>query len=37
MISYKKDWQIVLRVDRERYYQWTDKYYEWTEEWTDKF
>ena len=37
MISYKKDRQIVLRVDRERYYQWTDKYYEWTEEWTDKF
>ena len=32
MISYKKDRQIVLRVDRERYYQWTDKYYEWTEE-----
>ena len=37
MISYKKDRQIVLRVDRERYYQWTDKYYEWTEEQTDKF
>ena len=32
MISYKKDRQIVLRVDRERYYQWIDKYYEWTEE-----